>query len=290
MVLTLDQVNALDEPGFLSALGDVFEGAPWVAERAWYMRPFTSITALHQAMYNAVRGMAPLERIAWLNTLPDLGAAMEQAINADAVAEHDGLALEQLDAARLARLRDGNAAYRARLGFPFILCARRHTRASLFHELAWRLRNDLASERACAMDQVFLITRLRIADRVSGSGLSSLQGGLRVLVLDSVSEQPVADVPAALFEIDGDAALALVEATTNAAGGTDVALLSGAPLRIGQYELRVGPRPHFAQASTCLDVIPIRFSITEPEAQYLVTLLVGAWGYSIQLAKERSDG
>ena len=287
MVLTLDQINALAEPDFLAALGGVFEGAPWVAERAWYMQPFASITALHQAMYNAVRGMAPLARIAWLNTFPDLDTAMGRAVSAASVAEHDGLGLARLDAARLAQLRDGNAAYRTRFGFPFILCARRHTLASVLREQARRLRSDLASERARAMDEVFLITRLRLAERISGPGVAAMHGGLRVRVLESGSGQPVAGIPVTLCEIDGDVALALVSLATNAEGGTDRPLLSGGPLRMGHYELRVDKRSHFARAPTCLEIIPIRIGIAEPEAQYLVTLQVGPWDYAVQVTAER---
>ena len=49
--LSLDALNAADPASFVAALGAVFERAPWVAKRAAARRPFPTVTALHQAMF-----------------------------------------------------------------------------------------------------------------------------------------------------------------------------------------------------------------------------------------------
>ena len=43
--MKLAAVNALDETAFVAALGGVFEHSPWVAQRAFAMRPFASLDA-----------------------------------------------------------------------------------------------------------------------------------------------------------------------------------------------------------------------------------------------------
>ena len=167
MISSLDTINALDEAGFVAALGDVFEHAPWVAARAAMLRPFATISDLHMAMFNAVRGQAPAARLAFFNAHPELGADISAAatdITAASRAEQGGLRLDQ---ATRERLRELNAAYRARFGFPFILCARHHDAAGVLRELERRLHRDLASERDAAMHEIFLISRLRLADRVN---------------------------------------------------------------------------------------------------------------------------
>jgi 2-oxo-4-hydroxy-4-carboxy-5-ureidoimidazoline decarboxylase len=91
----------------------------------------------------------------------------------------------------------------------------------------------------------------------------------------------------------GASARALITAaTTNADGRTDQPLISGGPLRIGTYELQFHVGSHFGSHSGShlgraaiadppyLDVVPIRFSVAEPEAHYHVALLVTPWSYS----------
>ena len=53
--VSLDTLNTADRPTFMAAIGEVMELAPWVADEAYGKRPFTSITALYQAMTDAVR-------------------------------------------------------------------------------------------------------------------------------------------------------------------------------------------------------------------------------------------
>ena len=288
MTLTLDAINAMDEPTFVAALGDIFEHAPWAAERAAALRPFASVTDLHMAMFNAVRGQTPGERLAFFNNHPDLGGAMAQRreMTAASNAEQGGLGLDRLDDARFEKFQAMNTAYRARLGFPFILCVRRHTRASVLRHFERRLKRDLATERDAAMHEIFLISRLRLTDRVSGPGMPMVHGRLSTHVLDTTAGQPAPDIPIYLYEHDAGTTLPLASTTTNAAGRTDVPLLDGAPLRIGHYELHFDMRGHFAATGArradppYLGIIPIRFAIAEPEAHYHVPLLASPWSYT----------
>ena len=57
----LEEANALGQAEFVARLGGVFEHSPWVAERAWRARPFSSIDHLHEAMMAAelVEALAP---------------------------------------------------------------------------------------------------------------------------------------------------------------------------------------------------------------------------------------
>ena len=51
--VSLDQLNAADKAGFVGALGDIFEQAPWVAEAA--RKAAISTLAALDAMVSAVR-------------------------------------------------------------------------------------------------------------------------------------------------------------------------------------------------------------------------------------------
>jgi 2-oxo-4-hydroxy-4-carboxy-5-ureidoimidazoline decarboxylase len=103
-------------------------------------------------------------------------------------------------------------------------------------------------------------------------------GRLTTRVLDIHSGRP-----AAL----GEGATALVaSAVTNADGRTDAPLLDGAPLRVGRYELRFHVGDYFAKQNVKLsdppffDVVPVRFSVADPEGHCHVPLLVTPWNYA----------
>ena len=70
--LTLQEINALDQESFVTALASLFEGPPWIVRQAWYARPFANLTELHQALC-AVMYQAPVEQqVALILAHPDL--------------------------------------------------------------------------------------------------------------------------------------------------------------------------------------------------------------------------
>lgn len=44
---TLQELNTLDQEGFVQALSSLLEGPPWTVREAWYVRPFESGEQLH---------------------------------------------------------------------------------------------------------------------------------------------------------------------------------------------------------------------------------------------------
>ncbi len=87
-------------------------------------------------------------------------------MTAESVAEQGTLSLASLSDAEAQRWDALNQAYRARFGFPFILCIRRHTRDSALRAFEQRLQHDRATELAAALDEIAAITRLRLESRI----------------------------------------------------------------------------------------------------------------------------
>lgn len=285
--LALDTLNRLPDAGFAAALGEVFEHAPWVAEAAAAGRPYPSVAALHAAMVGAVAA-APAERqLAFIRAHPELGSRVRRAdITADSQAEQGSLGLDRLSADEFERFAHLNAAYREKFGFPFIVCVRRHTRDSILRQFELRIANDPAAERATALAEIGLITRLRLVAKVDGPGKPKTDGRLSTHVLDTQAGRPAAGIAVALYEVGASARGLLAQARTNADGRTDAPLLAGAPLRIGTYELQFAVGDYFAARGIALadppflDIVPLRFSIAEPEGHYHVPLLVTPWSYA----------
>ena len=288
MTNTLADLNRMSSTSFAGAISDTFELAPWVAEAAAAKRPFATVTSLHEAMMGAVRA-APRERqLEFLCGHPDLAgkAARAGAITDDSKHEQSSVGLDSLSEADFARFHSLNDAYKAKFGFPFIVCVRRHTRDSILVQFERRLAHDAATEFAAALQEIFYITRLRIAGRVTGEGMPKVNGRLSTHVLDTHVGRPAVGVPIDLYEFAGEAAHRIASAVTNSDGRTDRPLIGDRPLPIGRYELRFRIGDHFRSRGIeqgdppFLDIVPLRFSIAEPEGHYHVPLLCTPWSYS----------
>ena len=116
-----------------------------------------------------------------------------------------------------------------------------------------------------------------------------MSGKLTTHVLDTANGCPGKGIAIALWKIDSNANLdskTLLKTTeTNHDGRTDRPLLVGEELTTGVYELVFTVGSYFAQYSDYsqplfLDLIPIRFGISDTEAHYHVPLLVSPWSYS----------
>ncbi|MFZ4289018.1 2-oxo-4-hydroxy-4-carboxy-5-ureidoimidazoline decarboxylase [Variovorax sp. HJSM1_2] len=170
----LEQLNTSAPEVFCAALADIWEHAPWVARGVVQQRPFASVEALHSAMVALVAAQDEATRVAFYAGHPELaGEDSRRGTMTDAsVAEQGTLSLARLEAHEAERWNALNRAYRTRFGFPFILCIRRHTRASALQAFEQRLQRDRASELHTALDEIAAITRLRLERLVSDESIT----------------------------------------------------------------------------------------------------------------------
>ena len=160
--MTIDELNSRDRRNFVDAVGWVFEGSPWVAERAWTRRPFTGVDALHQAMVAEVAAAAAEERLALLRAHPDLGgrARMSDA----STAEQAQAGLDTVSRSELERLTALNTAYREKFDFPFLYAVRGASKQDILSVLEKRLLGTREAELDEALRQVFRLARFRLED------------------------------------------------------------------------------------------------------------------------------
>ena len=111
--------------------------------------------------------------------------------------------------------------------------------------------------------------------------------GLTTHVLDTTRGRPAAGVAIELFSLAPNGVATLIaREKTNADGRTDAPLVSPENAKVGIYELRFHIGRYFAAQGDVtadppfLDVVPIRFSIADPEAHYHVPLVATPWSYS----------
>ncbi len=285
----LSDLNACSKHDFVAALGNVFEYAPWIVERAASARPFDGVQHLFNVMKTVVDQTAPEFRLALIRGHPDLANKAQRAagLTAESNAEQSGAGLDRLSDTEFEAFERLNSAYRAKFGFPYIVCARRHSKDSILRDFEGRLPNNTATEVQNSINEIYRIAALRVAELVVSDDQLSVHGCLSTHVLDTHSGRPAESVVVELVELsDLGASRVVTRTTTNADGRTDRPLIYRRPVPIGRYELTFGVGDYFAGRQTAtsdppfLDQIPVRFSVSEPESHIHVPLLITPWSYA----------
>src|SRR5712671_6816591 len=285
----LSDLNACSKDDFVAALSNIFEYSPWIAEQAALVRPFAGVRQLFAAMKVAVDRAAPELRLALIKAHPDLADKTQRAagLTAESSAEQNSVGLDRLSDAEYEAFERVNNAYRAKFGFPYIVCVRRHTRDSILRDFERRLPNDAKTEMQASIEEICRIAALRLDQLVASEDRLPVHGRLSTHVLDTQSGRPAAGVAVELVELsDLGASRVVTRTVTNADGRTDRPLIGGRPVPIGRYELTFSVGDYFAGRQVAmsdppfLDRIPLRFSVSEPEGHLHVPLLVTPWSYA----------
>src|SRR6266850_4921302 len=289
MLKKLSDLNICSKGDFVAALGNVFEYSPWIAEQAAALRPFADINELFAAMRSVV-DRAPEElRLALIRAHPDLANKTQRAagLTAESHAEQNGAGLDRLSDAEFIAFERVNNAYRAKFGFPYVVCVRRHTRDSILRDFERRLPNDAKAEAQTSIGEICRIAALRLDQLVISDDRLEVHGRLSTHVLDTHSGRPAVGIALELVELSNlGASRVVTRAITNADGRTDQPLVHGRPVPIGRYELTFSVGNYFAGRKVplsdppFLDSIPLRFAVSDPEGHLHVPLLVTPWSYA----------
>ncbi|AIT79370.1 2-oxo-4-hydroxy-4-carboxy-5-ureidoimidazoline decarboxylase [Novosphingobium pentaromativorans] len=141
----------------------VFEHSPWIEERA-DGRP--SSGDRHADLMAVVHEADIDEKLALIRAHPELAgkAAIDGTLTAASAAEQASAGLDRLTPAEFEEFQTLNASYRARFGFPFVICARLNNKAGILSSMRERLGNGREQEIAIAIAQIGEIVRLRLED------------------------------------------------------------------------------------------------------------------------------
>jgi OHCU decarboxylase len=165
---TIEEVNKLDQDEFVSMFGALYEHSPWVAEVAWRERPFGDFAELHEAFVRAMYE-APHERqLALIRAHPDLAgkAAVAGGLTPESEREQASAGLDRLTPEEYEDFHRLNSAYRDKFGFPFIVCAREHSKETILASAAARLGHSRPEEVETALGEIAKIAHLRLQDLV----------------------------------------------------------------------------------------------------------------------------
>jgi 2-oxo-4-hydroxy-4-carboxy-5-ureidoimidazoline decarboxylase len=160
---SLAELNGCPPEAFVAVLGGIFEHSPWVAEETASRRPFRDAAHLQAEMCATMRRAPRERRLALIRAHPDLAARLEKLTEASQ-REQSGAGLDRLGEAELAEFKALNSAYRARFGFPFVICARLNAKDAILAAMRRRLPQEPAAEEETALGEIEKIAALRLAD------------------------------------------------------------------------------------------------------------------------------
>jgi 2-oxo-4-hydroxy-4-carboxy-5-ureidoimidazoline decarboxylase len=171
MPRTLETLNGSDRDGFTAALGHLFEHSPWVAAETWPRRPFRDAAHLHQELCTTMRGAERERQLALIQAHPDLAGrlAQQRKLTAESNREQASAGLHELSDDELGRFQQLNDRYRARFGFPFIICARLNAKDTILAAMELRVNNPPEAEFQTALGEIEKIALLRLRDRLAAS-------------------------------------------------------------------------------------------------------------------------
>lgn len=111
-------------------------------------------------------------------------------------------------------------------------------------------------------------------------------GQLTTHVLDTAQGIPARGVGIVLYRVDGEDRTMIASAITGQDGRVDEPLLADDSVTPGTYELVFDIDDYFRSQPVnvttppFLDVVTIRFTVTEAGSHYHIPLLVSPWAYS----------
>jgi OHCU decarboxylase len=155
-----------DRETFVARYGALYEHSPWVAANAWEHGPFADRDALARGLEAAMYAAPRDRQLALIRAHPDLAgrAAVEGTLTASSQQEQAAAGLDRLTPAEYETFTRTNTAYRERFGFPFVVCAREHTKDSILRTAAERLDHTPDEEIDVALGEIAKIARLRLKD------------------------------------------------------------------------------------------------------------------------------
>jgi beta-ureidopropionase / N-carbamoyl-L-amino-acid hydrolase len=171
-MITLERLNHATRGEFAALLDGTYEHSPWVAEAAWAARPFASLAALKHALAGAVRAAGRDAQLALVRAHPELAgkAMVGRTLTAESTHEQGKAGLAECTPQEFARLRQLNADYNARFGWPFVLAVRGPrgtglTRQQIIATFERRLAGHPDYEFAENLRNIHRIAEIRLADK-----------------------------------------------------------------------------------------------------------------------------
>ena len=167
--VSLAELNALDRRHLRRACSTASSSTrPGSPRPPSTQAPFEGVRELEDAFRAALADAPEEQRLALVRAHPDLAgrAALAGELTPESTSEQASARLDRLRPDELDEFTRLNDAYRARFGFPFVVCVREHTIPTILDAFARRLGHSAERELDTALEEIAKIASLRLRDRL----------------------------------------------------------------------------------------------------------------------------
>ena len=165
-MMTMADVNALEDGAFVETFRGLYEHSPWIVEAASALRPFDNEEAMLAAFKTVIADAGYEAQLGLLQAHPELAgkAAIDGTLTPESASEQSSAGLDCLTPDEYAEFHQLNDAYRAHFGFPFLICVRLANKAGILDAMRERLGNTVELEFETALSEIDKIVRLRLKE------------------------------------------------------------------------------------------------------------------------------
>jgi 2-oxo-4-hydroxy-4-carboxy-5-ureidoimidazoline decarboxylase len=164
LLLTIGQLNEMNQQRFIEIMGGIFEHSPWIPEKAWPSKPFSSFNHLYKEMVHVVETASTAQKLALVQAHPNLGNRVQ--MSSDSVNEQKGAGLNDLTSEEYSKFISMNERYMDTFGFPFILAVRGKNKHEIYTAMEERIHNEREKEFETALKEIYKIALLRLEEKL----------------------------------------------------------------------------------------------------------------------------
>ena len=161
-MITLEKINNLDKPDFLTIFGNVFEKSEWISEKVFDLRPFKNFEDLFSKIIGIYENSDKKIILKILNSHPEL--AVEKKLTTNSKNEQKNANLNECTNDEYNEFKKLNIEYKKKFDFPFIIAVKGKNKNEILNYFRERINNSLEEEFLEAKKQVKKIATFRLEE------------------------------------------------------------------------------------------------------------------------------
>jgi len=159
---SIDKINKLSKPDFISIFGNIFEKTKWIAQKSYDSKPYKNYDELFLKMIEIFDNTNKENHLKILNAHPDL--AVEKKLTKDSKNEQKNASLNQCTSEEFIEFKKLNEEYKVKFGFPFIIAVKGKNKEEILNSFRQRITNNINLEFEEAKRQVKKIASFRLSE------------------------------------------------------------------------------------------------------------------------------
>jgi len=159
---SIDKINKLSKPDFISIFGNIFEKTEWIAQKSYDSKPYKNYDELFLKMIEIFDNTNKENHLKILNAHPDL--AVEKKLTKDSKNEQKNASLNQCTSEEFIEFKKLNEEYKVKFGFPFIIAVKGKNKEEILNSFRQRITNNINLEFEEAKRQVKKIASFRLSE------------------------------------------------------------------------------------------------------------------------------